>query len=179
MKKKNIIITVVSILIPICIFVSIFILPWMAIFVGTWLFTPTPAKPEITYGEFPFELVYEVDGEIITVNDVYICKYDGIGANEGTGKYRMWEGYIESSEEEAVILVEDHDRKIYCFVGDAEYYMNDERYPEQTPLTPRVYDVDKIQDATIDFHTTNEILEYYNIKIVSWKFSEPIKNSFK
>ena len=47
-------------------------------------------KPEITYGEFPFEIVLEIDGQTKMFNNVYICEYDGIGSNEGIGKYRVW-----------------------------------------------------------------------------------------
>ena len=149
---------------------------WLTLFVGLWVFTPNPPQPQKTYGEFPFTLTYTVNGETHTVEDVYVCKYDGVGADEGHGKYRTWSGYIKGSGETDVLIAEDADRKVYCFVGDAEFYMNDERYPEKRPLTPRLYDVEKNVDA--EGLSPEEIAKVYDIEIVSWNFSEPIENSF-
>ena len=182
MKAKNvIIITVCSVIATtVILVVGIAATPWLALFTGIQL-SPSlsPPAPEVTYGEFPFELVYEVDGEVVAVNDVYICKYDGIGVNMGFGKHRVWKGYIKSSKEQAVLLTEDNDRKIYCFVGSAEYYMDDEKYPEQTPLSPRVYDIRKKKySMDYEIYTSDELLERYNINIISWNFSDPIENSF-
>jgi hypothetical protein len=42
-----------------------------------------------TYGEFPFRIVYELDGERITIEDVLICEYGGNDWNEGMGRY-IW-----------------------------------------------------------------------------------------
>ena len=35
---------------------------------------PNPPIPKITYGEFPFEIVYSVDGEVFQKSDVIICE---------------------------------------------------------------------------------------------------------
>ncbi len=137
---------------------------------------PDPPAPQIEYGEFPFELTYKIDGETVTIKDVYICEYDGIGANEGWGKYREWKGYIKGTNEELIFITEDSYRQIFCFVGDAEYYMNDEKYPEKRPLTPRLISVSK--NPVGPFLLGEEIGEYYNIELVSWEFSEPIEQSF-
>jgi len=143
--------------------------------------SPDPPKPVVRYGEFPFRLEYEVDGERFVVEDTIICEFDGVGWNEGIGKYREWKSHLASDQKERAILITVDARvKIYCFVGSAEYYMNDEKYPEQRPLTPRVYDV-KLNswDMNIYFHSQEEIFDYYGIKLVCWEFSEPIVNSFK
>ena len=73
----------------------------------------TAPEPQIKEGEFPFEIVYEIDGEIITVNDIYVCEFDGYDWNEGRGKHRKWKGYIKSSGSEELILLEDGDLKLY------------------------------------------------------------------
>ena len=103
---------------------------WSIVLGGMYLFTPAPPQPIIQTGEFPFELTYKLNGELYTVKDVYVCNYEGIGFDEGNGKYRKWSGYIKGSGESAIFVTEDSDRKIFCFVGDAEFYMNDEQYPE-------------------------------------------------
>ena len=64
-----------------CVFLLIFIillpvsLPWTAM-VLYHTFSPNPPKPVITHGEFRFELVYDIDGEIITVKDTYVNLMD-------------------------------------------------------------------------------------------------------
>ena len=95
----------------------------------------TVPEPQIKEGEFPFEIVYEIDGEIITVNDVYVCEFDGFDWNEGAGKHRKWKGYIKSSGSEGLILLEDGDLKLAVSVGSPEYYMSDPscQWSEDTP----------------------------------------------
>ena len=146
---------------------------WGSIGLGV-LLSPSPAEPATTYAEFPFELVYEIDGEIHTVNDAYVCEYDGIGMNEGVGKYRKWKGYIKGTGKTGVYLTEDEDRTIYCNVGDASYYMNDEQFPLVAPVTPVLYDEAKSQ-SDMSYLTEDEIVKQYNIQIISWEFSEPIE----
>lgn len=149
--------------------------------IGTWLFTPNPPKPEITYGEFPFEIVYEIDGEITTINDVYVCQYDGIGANEGSGKYRVWKSYIKSTGEENLILVEDGNLKLACSLGGPKYYMSDPSMPTQE-YTPKIFYIispDEFGGTSSGIMDIEPILEQYKIKLISWKLSEPITNSFE
>lgn len=176
-----IILVAVIILSPIIVIFLLNLFAWSSVFIGTWLFTPNPPKPEITYGEFPFEIIYEIDGEVITINDVYVCQYDGIGANEGSGKYREWKGYIKSSGEEELILFEDGNLKLACSLGDPKYYMSDPSMPTQE-YTPKIFyiispnEFGGTSSGTMDIEP---ILEQYKIKLISWKLSEPIKNSFE
>ncbi len=180
-KKKIILIVVIVVavlLLPVIFVAAV----WSLIFIGIWS-EPNPPAPQETYGEFPFEITYTINDVQYTVNDVYICEYDGIGANEGIGKYRKWKGYIKGTGETSLVLYEDEERIIYCYVGDAEFYMNDEMYPEQRPLEPRVYSDLKLSAGEIykkdRFDTTQEMMEYYKIEIIDWKLSEPIENSFE
>ena len=137
--------------------------------------------PKITYGEFPFEITYMINNETITVKDVYVCEYVGAFWDWNRGHFREWKGYVKNTNESSLLITEDADRKIYCFVGSAEFYMDDEEYPEQKPLSPRVFDVEKNDNinAEIMFFSSEEIMQYYGIKIISWNFSEPIINSFE
>ena len=161
--------------------VAISLLALFFVFPSSWMFTgcfrPDPPAPRETYGEFPFELTYRINDEIITVKDIYVCEYAGIAWSEANGKYREWSGYIKGTGESAILITEDADRKIFCFVGDAEFYMNDEIFPEKRPLTPRLYNVKK--KSGIGPLSQKEISEFYDVEIMSWKFSEPIENSFE
>ncbi len=149
--------------------------------IGTWLFTPNPPKPEVTYGEFPFEIVYEIDGEMVTVSDVYVCTYDGIGANGGSGKHRTWQGYLKSTGEEQLVLLQDGNLTFACSVGSPEYYMSDPCMFDYENV-PSIYYViypnefGGTSSGTMDIEP---LLERYKLKLISWKLSEPIPNSFE
>lgn len=176
--KKCIFLLIIGIIVLI-VSAVFFALPWLMIALGTYV-SPNPPKPEITYAEFPFEVVYEIDGEIVTVNDIYVCEYDGIGMNEGVGKYRKWKGYIKSSGKEELILLEDGDLKLACSVGYPEYYMGDPSKLNPEEYTPYMYYIKSnsfggISSGVMDIEP---ILEQYRLKLISWKLSKPIQNSF-
>ena len=52
-------------------------------------------KPVVTEGEFPFSITYELDGQTVTIQDVYQVHYD---ADEAY-KYRVYVGEIQNKEE--------------------------------------------------------------------------------
>ena len=137
-------------------------------------------EPQVKEGEFPFEIVYEIDGEIITVNDVYVCEFDGFDWNEGVGKHRKWKGYIKSSGTEELILLEDEDLKFAVSVGSAEYYMSDPTC-QSSENTPSIYYIkpNEFGGITSGSSGIEPLLEQYKLKLISWKFSDPIQNSFE
>ena len=152
-------------------------LPWIILGIGI-LLMPNPPSPEIRYGEFPFRLVYEIDGEEFVVEDVFIAQYDGIGMNTGRGKYRRWKGWVESSGESTVVLVIDNNRRVYSSVGWAEYYMNDEISVRMEPLAPNIFMRYTDDAGTVNTIRHEELYIRYNIKLIDWKLSDPIVNSF-
>lgn len=98
-------------------------LPWALLYVG-YLVSESPNKPEITYAEFPFELVYTSCDEERIITDTLICKFDGIGISEASGKVRKWKSYLKSGAEKLVLETYDN-TIIYCDIGPASYYMGD------------------------------------------------------
>ena len=186
-KIMQISIIVIAIILSLTITISLFATiilasPWLAMYTYMF-FQPNPPKPEITYGEFPFELVYEIDGEIVTVNDVYVCEFDGFSMNTGRmEKYRTWKGYVKSTEQNNVVLLHDGDLKIVCYVGNPEYYMSDPEYKGDHP-----YKLNILKQICYSFGTStsgvpeeiDKLMQQYKIRIVSWQFSEPIENSYK
>lgn len=167
-------------LLVVVVILSPFIFWFVGSFVYIWLFTPNPPEPEITYGEFPFELIYEIDGEVVTIQDVYVCEYVGIGANEGSGKYRVWKEYIKSTMAENLILLEDGNLKLACSLGGAEYYMSDP-YIEKHEFTPYIYYIihpNEYGGTSSGVNDIESLLTQYKLKLISWKLSEPIQNSF-
>ena len=134
-----------------------------------------PPQPQITYGEFPFMLEYEINGETITVEDVIICEYDGVG-NGTNGKFLKWKKRIASTGEEDLLLLSEENKKIFCTVGNANYYMGEiqkEEYPK-----PKLY-IDECEKSITTSSYDPVELEKYNIRIINYKFSQPIENKFE
>lgn len=138
------------------------------------------SKPQIKEGEFPFEIVYEIDGETVTINDVYVCEFAGFGWNEGVGKHRNWKGYFKSTGEEKFVLLQDGNLKLAVAVGYPEYYMSDPTVHgiEYEPYIYYVISPDDLGGTTSGVADIEPILEQYKIKLIRWNLSEPIENSF-
>ncbi len=162
-------------IIRICFIIGIIIvaftsIPWICLYLGI-VFSKDPLSPQQTNGEFPYKLVYESDGRTQIKEGKFICKYEGISMDEGRGKYRVWAGFVEGTDEESVLLLENEEAKIYCYIGDAGYYMGDINYSEHspdTPIKPRLYCRPKKKDAPI--LSENEIFLKYKIKIWNGNF---------
>lgn len=86
-------------------------LPWTLIYVGIKM-SPDPPPPEITYGKWPFRLEDKINGQRKVVEDTLICEYDGIGMNEGVGKYQKWKSLLASGNENLILLKIDNTKKL-------------------------------------------------------------------
>lgn len=178
-------------------FVAYLTLPWILIFIGIQL-QPNPPRPEITYGEFPFLLEYEIDGQRKVIEDTLICEFDGIGADEGhSHKYRKWRDRLASGHSFRQPLLEVNGAKeLSYYPGVAKYFMGDldefDKEFEQTIADSiiierggRIIKKDgKIfenngKTISAEFLDINEFLDKYHIKITSWDSTPPIKNNFK
>lgn len=177
--KKVIIGSICVILLAIIIAVSFII--W---FVSGGFF-PNPSKPEITHGEFPFKLVYEIDGETKIVEDVLVCEFDGFGANTARGKYRQWTSRLASGNSR-ITLFKNNEIEIF-YTPDinqhaASVYMGDtEIYNSINEVFPNAWykkDFENKQENAYII-SAEEMWEKYKIKLISWDIAPPIKNSFK
>ena len=129
-------------------------------------------SPTIVYGEFTLELVYEIDGEIVEVSDIYICEYKGY--DKESGKIR-WKGYMESTGEAGFVLIKKPFQKVYCKIKSPSYYMGEEQYDDDVqPVV--VWDSIFYGSKFID---DAELYEKYGIRIISCKAATPIENSFE
>lgn len=155
-------------------------------------FLPSPAKPVIKYGEFPFRLVYELNGDQIVIEDTIICEYDGIGIDAGQGKFRKWKSHFLSSGDEVTYLglelSRDDEKIFYMEVGDENYYMGDweeTRYEDQETKdfenTIRMIPVEEwtVAGWICEILSEEELSEKYNINIIEWTHAPPIENKFK
>lgn len=152
------------------------------------LFITEPEKPEITYGEFPFTITYEVNGEIKKVEDAIVCEYDGI-KNLGTaGKYRTWKSKLKSGNERVTLLRNEEENKICEITASAglpEYYMGDfiqdKTEYERTMLDDKYlgYIEWKNGEQTGSSISNEEVYEKFKLKVIEMNFSEPIENVFR
>lgn len=152
------------------------------------LFMSAPEKPEITYGEFPFTITYEVNGEMKKVEDAVVCEYDGI-KNLGTaGKYRTWKSKLKSGNERVTLLsIEEENRicEITVSPGLPEYYMGDfiqdKTEYEKNMLDDRYLGYIEWKDGKQTGNTIpkEEVYEKYKLKVIEMDFSEPVENKFE
>ena len=168
---------VVVITTVILVIACLLVLPWLTLYIGL-MTTPSPPKPETTYGEFPFRLVYEINGVQKVLQDTLICQYDGIGVNEAQGKYRKWTKRLASGDKRVLLLKISETEAIYYDPGSAKYFMGDD--DAYQPIFPNaIYVARGILQSEERLIDSDELLEMYGIKLISWDISPPIKNSFR
>lgn len=161
--------------------------PWVLLFIST-LLEPSPPKPEIRYGEFPFRLVYELNGEQIIIEDTIICEYGGIGMNAGHGKHRTWKFHLLSSGEEVpnlgIVILADADKAIHMNIGGPYFYMGDWEMVYKWQEIPEIKEFDNTfrMIPTVGLGggviRGNDLYEKYGIRVIEWTHAPPIENSF-
>lgn len=184
--KKVFAISIIGFLMVIIVSVlSVFFAKIFIVSGGFSIFMSNPEEPEITYGEFPFRITYELKGEVKVIEDVVICEYDGIETLGTAGKKRKWKSYLKSGNERVSLLKVDDSLEFYFNYGDPENYMGDnqsKRYGEglyydlsYIPFVKRENDI-QIADSGMQ---AEEVWEKYGLRIIKWEHSMPIQNSFK
>ena len=145
-----------------------------------------PPKPEITHGEFPFHLTYEIDGQFFEVEDTLICNFDGFGVNEARGKYRQWESHLESGNTR-ITLFKNNEIEIFYSPNinhweTGAFYMGDtEIYSSITNIFPNAWYTSDFEDKQINAYiiSADDMWEKYRLKLISWELAPPIQNTFK
>ena len=138
--------------------------------------------PKIKEGRFDFSVTCEINGEEKIFSGVYVCKYDGAYktlAGEGIKR----EGCVENSEENGVIPVQTNDDGVVYidlhFIP--EYFMGDPDaicYDVPAPALYMLYHSDNPDEAS--YETDEEIIATnYGVKLISYKYADPIENTFK
>ena len=189
MSLKKILITTSIVIFALLFYVVIM---FIAAFGGFNFLLRVP-KPEITYGEFPCVLTYEVDGEIKTIEDTIVCEFDGFEALSEAGKYRKWKSYLKSGDEELVLLnLRDKNEvnefghtmlELFFYWGNAEYYMGDVDDGRSNKEQDFKWVEYKYKNAEGQIggsaYKADEAYEKYKIRLISWEVAPPIKNEFK
>lgn len=154
-----------------------------------FMFNSNPPAPEITYGEFPIKVTFEINGEIKVIEDTVICEFDGFENLGSAGKYRKWKAYLKSGNERLTLLHVENTEipfEISVSYGQPDYYMGDLRYESKEEYEKKMMD-DRYLGYTQWENGVQtgcsipkeEVWEKYKLKLLSWKIKPPIKNTFK
>ena len=133
-------------------------------------------KPVVTESEFPFSITYELDGETVTINDVYKVHYN----DDEAYKYREYIGEIQDKKEDNtyyILKTEENGRIELWTQFYADYLMGDPEYDyfDEVPFEPRIYYYDEHETEFRD----EETLAEHGVKLISFEYPEPIKNSLR
>ena len=142
-------------------------------------------RPEIKEGRFNFSITYEMNGEIMTYSDTYVCKFDGTSWTLDGGYSRDWNDYTEKEHEGdaycAILGKTDDGGDIVLFFGIyPEYFMGDSTGDRGEP-EPSIY-INYPEDENGHSSSVAEpdrVEEIYGIKIISYEYDEPVENNFR
>ena len=141
-------------------------------------------RPSVKEGRFNFSVTYEQNGEQITVSDVYVCEYAGIGWHlDGGSYYRYWTGHFEKGMDgDVMALCETGDGgKIYLvFLIYPEYFMGEPDYAVDYTPTVRlslIYESDEEGEGTM-ICEDEAVIAGYGFKLIDFTYDAPIENTF-
>ena len=133
-------------------------------------------KPTVTEAEFPFKITYELDGETVTIDDVYKVNY--VPNDQGNNhKDRVYTGKLLSSEKNDtnIILKQgEHTRiELWTYLY-ADYLMGDPEYDffDDKAFEPIIYYYDENE---VEYHD-EETLAAQGVKLISFEYPTPIEN---
>ena len=135
-------------------------------------------KPVVTEGEFPFSITYELNGETITIDDVYKARYV---RNDGYAdtKSRVYVGEIGNLGEGNTVytLKKGENTRVELWTHfHPDYLMGDTEYDyfDNEAFEPRIYYYDSEET---EYHD-DETLAAQGVKLISFEYPTPIENSF-
>lgn len=157
------------------------------------------AAPQITDGEFPFVLEYEINSERYIIEDTVVCKFDGYDLSNSfpfMDYSRTWYQSLKSGEEQKRLILQLEDNtesvlvkgrintesKVNLFYGDGGYYLGDPEDAERGPCINYVEEYktsEKVTHNEVTLLTNEQLEKYFGIKIIRFEFSEPIDNRFE
>ena len=171
MKKKKYLVIIASVLIVFGLAFVLFNYVSGGI-LGEMLFD-RPGKPKTKHGEFPFELVYEYNGQRFTVNETIVCDYEGVSFSLEGGNSRDWNCYITNNDDYGRYYLDKANHPtLYVQVPlNAEYYMGDPNASVEF-ATPYIFFID---DATGTTYYEQDLTDVIGAIIISWKPSHPLE----
>ena len=95
--KKIIIVLLISVVSVLAVFKILSVLEFFSLFIEQ-------KPPQITEGEFPFVVEYEIDGERYIIEDTVVCSFDGYDHSAWFAKPRTWNEHLKSGDEDKRII---------------------------------------------------------------------------
>ena len=155
--------------------------------------------PQITEGEFPFVLEYEINGERHIIEDTVVCKFDGYDLSNPTpfiDYERSWYAELKSKDDQkrSILELEENtesllvkgrintEARIRLFYGSGGYYLGDPKYADRIPsinYVEKYKTSEKVTHNEVTPLTNEQLEEYFGIKIIRFEFSSPIENKFE
>ena len=172
-KKKKIIVTIVTIITTLTLLGAAAILVVFGLLFGFDI----PNKPKVKTGEFPFELVYEYNGEQFTIKESIVCEYEGIEWSIDGGSKREWNCYITNYDSYGQFYLDEEKHHILHIQIplNADYWMGDPTENEEF-ATPYIFFIDESTGTT---YFEQDLSAVVGAKIVSWTPSEVLVGNIK
>jgi len=195
MTKRRIpvgaILLIVGVFAAYSIFVMRLIPGWPTIYIR-----PSLPSPNITYGEFPFRVEYNLDGELHIIEDTIIAEFSHvIRRGMKTPDRRVWRTSLASGDEMGInndqfLLLQDGELTIRfspalgsCFMGDTgggdSIAISNARGTGFVIRYRNDCDCSRISVNRYSIDEAAEPLRDHGIELISWDIAEPITNSFE
>lgn len=163
------------------------VLPWVMLAIHSER-TVAPPAPEITYSEFPIQVIYQINDRKQAVKDIIVCEFEGYDKKGERGFIRKWSKRLKSGNERLILCRVNENLAFYYPIGYPEYYMgdsdseglkwyeNEARYNEENLVYYIKWNNGKIIEN--DCMMAIEAWEKYHFKIIDVNHKAPIKNIF-
>ncbi len=165
---------------------ALWLIGWLLMAGGAYLFTAKQPEPIIRYHEFPFQLIYELEGKKYVIEDSVICEYDGQEFSTGTGeKYRKWKSRLKSGNTRITLFNTSDGIEIFyldLLTFPAGKYMGEPDSKGNILGTfPDALYTENFEDKTVGRYiiSADIMFEKYKLRLENWEISPPIENSFE
>lgn len=137
-------------------------------------------KPVIKSAEFSFKLEYKLQGELIVVEDILVCKYMGIRWDGSIGWHREYDKYIKSNKKtkDIVLCGLEKGAKLYYYTGYPALYLGDGNTAKGEQLN-QVYSSTNDNPSTSRKFYNNNSYKDLGVELISWVIDSPIENTFE
>ena len=151
------------------------------------------SPPKIQSGEFPFVIEYEYEGKTYIIEDTVVCSYGGVNPDAGIPT-RWYACKLKKNSDVRILTFEKNTESflvegmineasyITLDYGYGGYYLGDRLYKDSGPCFSYVemqVSPTGVRSTKYTSLTKKEIEKLFDIKIIRFEFSKPIKNTFE
>lgn len=137
--------------------------------------------PTITNQDFDFSITYKLDGETKTINGVYSSRFTGFGANGVDPLCRYYEGTYkvegEDDGDRCFTIAEKDGYALYIVALLNDYYLMGDKENESYDSYAEGPTLEA-EDKNGNQYDGTDLPDVFDAEIVSFKYPEPIENSF-